>query len=419
MKIAEAVAEGDPLGGPLAPYDSAPAYALLLGLAYRAFGGEWTGPLVVQAVLGAAVPLLLYGAGRRLASTSVGLAAALLAAIYAPAIFYEGLTVKFALVPVAVSALLLALAAAVSATRSGAGAAAAGAATALVVALRPNAIVMLPVGLAWIAWRLAPSAAARAILLFAAGLLAVAAPLALRRSLAAERGEAASLWGIHFYVGSQLQGDGGYTPVVGVADDVFGHVDDARAVAEASRGRPLTPGEVSRYWFERGIEEIARNPSGYVRLLARKLRRLLAAGEDGDFGDDYVTYAARSAALRAGIGFGTVAPLAALGFAIALVRGSGLLWSAVLAAAYGASVLLFFVAGRYRLPIVPPVLLLAGAGLVWLTEAWATRRPTALVPAVVLLGAASVALGAAPGDLVRLAGLVLIAVIAAGLTTRR
>jgi hypothetical protein len=402
MEIADAVAGGDVLGGPLAPYDSAPAYGVLLGLAYRVFGRESAGPLVVQALLGAMVPLLLYAAGRRLASARVGLAAAALGAVYAPAIFYEGLTVKFALVPFAFAALLWALAAGA--------AVAAGAATALAVALRPNAIVALPLGLVWIASRSEARSATRTILLFAMGLVVVAAPLALRRSLSAERGDAASLWGIHFYVGSQPRGDGGYAQVVGVSDDVFGHVDDARAVAEASRGRPLTPGEVSRYWFGRGIDEITRDPTAYVRLLGRKVRRIVAPGEENDFGDEWAEYAARSAALRAGIGFGTVAPLAALGLLIAVTRRSALLWSAALAAAYVVTLLLFFVTGRYRLPLVPPFLLLAGAGLVWLADLWTTRRPVALAVAAVLVAGAA-ALGVPASDLVRLTILAVAAVV--------
>lgn len=407
MGIAHSVAAGDLLGGTLAPYDSAPAYAVLLGLGYRVLGSTWTGPLVVQAILGALVPLLLYGAGRRLASVPIGLAAAALAAVYGPAIFYEGLAVKFGVVPFTVSALLCALATAVTSPRAWLAAVMAGVMTAFLVALRPNAIVLLPVGLAWIASRPPESLPARAIALFALGLVAVAAPLALRRTLAAERGDAASLWGIHFYIGSQLHGDGGYTPVLGISDDVAGHVDDARAIAEANRGRALTPGEVSRYWFERGLAEIARHPGGYLRLIGRKLRRLGAENEEGDFGDDYPSYAARSTVLRACIGFGAVAPLAALGIAIALQRLRGLVWIASLAGAYAFSLLPFFVTGRYRLPMVPPLLLLAAAGLVWLADAWVVRRRTAVGASIALLGGAAL-LGTSAVELMRLAALVAI-----------
>jgi len=261
-EIARAVARGDWLGGPLAHYESAPAWALLMGPVYRLAGESWLGPLLVQAVLGALVPLLLYDVGRRLAAPRVGLLAGLLAAFYAPAIFYEGLTLKLSLVPFAVALLLFAAAAAASARRWHGPAVTAGVAMALMVALRLNAIAALPVVAAWMV-RARGRASGRALLLFGLGLVAVAAPLAARRSLAAVRGEAASLWGIHFYVGTVAGGDGGYAIVPGVADDVFGHVDDARALAEAEVGRALEPGEVSGYWLRRGLAEIRSRPGAY------------------------------------------------------------------------------------------------------------------------------------------------------------
>jgi len=411
MEIARAVAGGDWLGGPLAPYESAPAYALGLGILYRLGGGRWLVPIVLQAVLGALAPLALYATGRMLASARTGLLAAALAAAYGPAIFYEGLTVKFALMPFAVSALLYASAAATTSRRWQLAAAAAGAATAVLVALRLNAIVVLPVVAAWIARARSPAVATRALLLFGLGLVAIAAPLALRRALAAAHGEAASLWGIHFYVGSRLDGDGGYTVVPGVTDDVFGHVDDARALAEASRGRQLTPAEVSRYWLGRGLEEIRGDPAAYLVLEGRKLRRLLAPREEDVFGDDYAVYAARSLVLRAGLTFGAVAPLAMLGLVLVTMRRAPLGWCVAVAAAYAASLLVFFVTSRYRLPVVPPLLLCAGVALAWLADLRA--RPLAFAAAAGGLSlAAWGALGAPPSDVLRLLALVAVAGLA-------
>ena len=411
MEIARAVAGGDWLGGPLAPYESAPAYALGLGLLYRLGGGRWVVPIVLQAVLGAFAPLALYATARRLGSARAGLFAAALAAVYGPAIFYEGLTLKFALMPCTVSALLCASAAAAAGRRWQAAAAAAGAATALLVALRLNAIVVLPVVVAWITTARPPAVATRELLLVGLGLVAIAAPLALRRGLAAAHGEAASLWGIHFYVGSRLDGDGGYTVVPGVSDDVFGHVDDARALAEASRGRRLTPAEVSRYWLGRGLEEIRRDPAAYLVLEGRKLRRLLAPREEDVFGDDYAVYAARSLVLRAGLTFGAVAPLAMLGLVLVTMRRAPLGWCVAVAAAYAASLLVFFVTSRYRLPVVPPLLLCAGAALAWLADLRA--RPLAFAAAAGGLSVAAWgALGAPPSDVLRLLALLAVAWLA-------
>src|SRR6266446_2260795 len=63
VTVARAVAHGDVLGGRYARYESAPAYALLLGAAYRTCGRCWRGPLLLQAV-GGAVGRVRCGAWR-------------------------------------------------------------------------------------------------------------------------------------------------------------------------------------------------------------------------------------------------------------------------------------------------------------------------------------------------------------------
>src|SRR5439155_1470718 len=80
-----------------------------------------------------------------------------------------------------------------------------------------------------------------------AGLVVV--PMAVREQAAVRRGASSSLWGIHFYIGTNAAADGAYTPVPGVRDDIVGHIVDARAVAERRVGRVLAPSDVSWFWF--------------------------------------------------------------------------------------------------------------------------------------------------------------------------
>jgi hypothetical protein len=364
MQIAVDFAGGDLSGGDHVIYESSPTYALLLGALYRLAGYNWQIPLFVQAILGALAPCFLWCAGSRLASRRVGLLAALLACFYGPAVFHEGLTTKFSLVPVSMSALLCAAAGAAGTRHRHRWAMAAGVAAAFLVSLRPNAVLILPIVVLWIVWAHRPAAAVLLLLSFGAGLVAVASPIALRRSLAADRGHAASLWGVHFYIGTVPSGSGGYVVVPGMRDDVFGHVEDGRSIAEEDMGRMLSPAEVSTYWFRRGLKNIKEHPLPYLALEARKLRRLLSPAEEDAFGDSYAIYAARSPALRyTTIGFGAVAPLALIGIFIAVVRRSSACWCAAIAAVYATSLLVFFVTGRYRLVLVPPLLICAAVAL--------------------------------------------------------
>jgi hypothetical protein len=414
MQIAVDVAEGDLSGGPHAIYESSPTYAVLLGVLYRLAGRNWLGPLLVQAVLGALAPLFLYAAGSRLVSARVGLLAAFLACFYGPAIFHEGLTLKFALVPVSVSALLCAAAGAAGEKHQRLWALGAGAAAAILVSLRPNAVFMLPVVAAWIVWSHRPAAAAGVILCFGAGLVTLASPVALRRTVAAQQGHAASLWGIHFYIGTVPSGKGSYVVIPEIRDNVFGHVQDARAVAEESAGKTLSPGEVSSYWLRRGLKNIREHPRAYLALEGRKLRRLLAPNEEDIFGDDYDAYADRSVVLRsATLRFGAIAPLALLGIAIAIARRSPASWCAAVAAAYATSLLVFFVTGRYRLALVPPLLICAAVALAELGDLWIGRHLITLAAALAALAFLALALIEAPvADMTHMAAVVGIGLLA-------
>ena len=97
------------VGGWAAPFDSSPGYSYLLAGLYVVSGRRWMGPAAVQLVLGAMTSVLVYALARRLRDHAVGVVAGLLAALYLPAVFYEGLLVKFALLPFVTALTLLGL----------------------------------------------------------------------------------------------------------------------------------------------------------------------------------------------------------------------------------------------------------------------------------------------------------------------
>ena len=109
-------------------------------------------------------------------------------------------------------------------------------------------------------------------------------------------------------------------------------------------------------------------------------------------------------ALRAALTFGAVAPLAMLGLVLVAMRRAPLGWCVAVAATYAASLLVFFVTSRYRLPVVPPLLLCAGVALAWLADLRA--RPLAFAAAAGALSVAAWgALGAPSSDVLRLLAL--------------
>jgi hypothetical protein len=412
MQIAADVAAGDLGGGEFGPYESSPTYAVLLGFVRRLSGESWLVPLLLQALLGALVAPALFVAGHALWSSRAGLAAAGMAALYAPFIVHEGLTLKFALIPVTVS---MQLAAAACGRSSMAAVAAAGALQAFLASLRPNSLCTLPVILGWLVWR-ADRPPGRVLVAFALGFLIVAIPVGGRRLLAAQAGHAASLWGIHFYVGTLPAGDGGYHVIPGIEDNVFGHVDDARMIAERELGRPLDPGEVSAYWLHAGLDAIRADPTAYLALEGRKVGRMLSAREHDEFGEDMGRYRLLSPALTAAIpGFGVVLPLAVVGLVVAGLRRSPIGWVAAVGAAYALSLLMFFVTGRYRLAMVPPLMLAGGVAVDWLTTSW----PRSVAVATLIAGITLILPEVESVDVVWVAAIIIVAVLAGWLDAKR
>src|SRR5262245_62280523 len=72
----------------------APLYPYFPGIVYTLIGHSLLGVRLIQAVIGAASCALLAMAGRRFFSPAVGLVAGIGLAVYAPAIFFDGLLQK-------------------------------------------------------------------------------------------------------------------------------------------------------------------------------------------------------------------------------------------------------------------------------------------------------------------------------------
>ncbi len=89
---ARQIAAGDWLGHEV--FYQAPLYPYLLGFIYAVAGHHLLVVRVVQALIGSASCALLALAGARLMSRPAGIAAGLMLALYAPAIFFDGLLQK-------------------------------------------------------------------------------------------------------------------------------------------------------------------------------------------------------------------------------------------------------------------------------------------------------------------------------------
>ncbi|MGE3274819.1 MAG: tetratricopeptide repeat protein [Vicinamibacterales bacterium] len=386
---ARRIAGGDWIGQEV--FYQAPLYPYFLGTLYALAGTSVWMVRVFQVLIGATSALLLADAGRRLFGLRTGLAAGCLFAIYPPVVFSTGLVQKSVLDLLFVCAAIWLLSGLLAASVPQAGAppsrtrrrlVALGLVLGALMLTRENAAVMLAAVLVWVAVdrRFAGMRLVTAGLVLA-GTAVVLAPVTVRNyAVGGEAYLTTSQFGPNFYIGNHRGADGTYQSLRPRRGNARYERQDAVEMAEAATGRPLSPAEVSAWFTGQSLAFIASEPGQWLQLLGRKTALLWNRVEIADTDDQYTAgeWSSIVGGLDSVLNMGLLAPLAAFGLVVTWSRRRDL-WVLYLAlAAYAASVVLFFVFARYRLPLVPLLVLFAAAGLAgaphWLSTADPSRR---------------------------------------------
>ncbi len=385
---------------PEGPFFRAPLYTFFLAAIYAIGGHDYLLPRLVQAVLGAGSCVLIYLIGRRLFSENTGRIAGAMAALYWILIYFD----NELLIPILFVFLILASFYALLRTlgwerdasqppRSPAWGFAAGLLLGLAAIARPNILVFVPVVL-WLLWR-ARRRGLR-VLVAVTLVLAMLAPIAVVTIYNVTAGDdfvfIASQGGVNFYIGNNPESDGRTAVVPGTRGDWWGGRFDTIKIAERAAGRELKESEVSDYWFGRAFEFIREQPGEWLGLMLRKLGLFWTAVEIGN--NSSIPHLRAYAPLMKLplLGFGLVLPLAVLGVALGWRRrGIAVGVPVAFILLYMAGVVAFFVCARYRVPIVPFLILLAALGLTEAHAAWREGRHRAVLVAVALALAAAVA----------------------------
>lgn len=387
---ARRLAGGDWIGADV--FYQAPLYPYVLGVVYAVVGPSPDAARLMQSLLGAVSAVLVAAAAARFVSARAGLAAGLMLAAYAPAIFFDSLLQKSSLDVFFVSASLAILARLATGAAGGRGWwIALGAATGALALTRENALVLVPILAAW-GWWGAPMAATergRALAAFAAGVALLLAPVAAR-NYAVSGGVylTTAQFGPNFYIGNHAGADGSYQALrFGRGSPEYERVD-ATELAERATGRTLSPGEVSAYWRDRAIADIAASPRRWLALLVRKAALLVNADEaiDTESQESYAEWSWPLALLGPVTHFGVLVPLATLGVWVTWGARRRLWMLYAMAGAVAVTTIAFYVFARYRYPLVPVLIVFAAAALTqgreWLSApprgrvAWALAAAT-------------------------------------------
>src|SRR5216684_3985892 len=392
------IANGDWLGHEV--FYQAPLYPYFLGAIYTIAGRSLLAVRLCQAIVGSAACTLLGLAAWRLFSRGAGLIAGLALALYAPAIFFDGLIQKSVLDVFFVCLGLWLLSGLVAAAPGGGSKGDPGPRGRLswlwlglamggLGLTRENAMVLVGVILLWASVRKEPARFIEAAT-FLVGLAIVLAPVAIRNhAVGGGFYLTTSQFGPNLYIGNNPSSDGTYMSLRYGRGAPEYERQDATDLAEHAMGRPLTPSEVSSYWTDRAMGFITSQPGAWLKLIGKKFVLLWNAGEALDT-ESQESHAEWSTPLRAGAwfgNFGILVPLALFGAFVAWPDRRRLWVFYVMALAYAASVIMFYVFARYRFPLVPFLMLFAARGIVAARTFVATspprRRITALATVVV------------------------------------
>ncbi len=361
---AQRIVAGDLLGHGPDDVFKPPLYAYFLSLLYSVFGRSIQLIQWAQYLLGAMSCTMAAMLAARLLGRNVGRVVGILGALYAPFVFAESQLLTPALsifLDMAALLVLVRIDKALSLLRMYAG----GVLIGLSAGVRPD--VILPAGMVgiYLLWHYHSGPISitvkRAVLLLA-GLLTIIAPISVRNGmLTGQFIPVSSNAGINLYSGNTAQADGLSAVPVGLKWE--------RLISRIPQPILEKPADASRWWTARAMDEILANPVRALGLLGKKT---LAFFNSREFRNNICFHFFQKLAWPLKFPFlqySIVLPLALCGMAFLFRRNNPLERAAVLLPffwmlGFWVVGVVFFVTSRYRLPLVPLLMIPAGWTLV-------------------------------------------------------
>ncbi len=350
-------------------FHQSPLYAYVIAAVYTLAGGESPQAVLrLQAVLGALVAAIVFLLARRFAGPLAATFGGLFMALYGPAIFYDGVLLRATLITTLAALLLLAIVRVAEDPGRRGSWLGIGLAASLSILAKPNALLFLPVGLAWLVWHLRRR---RAVVpsgmwtVLAAGLIVPLAIVGVRNIVVGAPLTSLTTRGPYAFVNGNASGSTGtgWFPVENQEVLLDGQ---AREILTKTEGQLLPT-------VMRTVGTHSEDPVGYLKLLGRKVRAFVNAYEYPN-NASYPAFRHVVPPLRWLPDMRFLLPLSVIGLlALALRRfkpgmevdrvSPSIVPLLLFVLVYGAVTVAFFVVARFRLPVVPVLAVLAAFGL--------------------------------------------------------
>ncbi|MCK4830391.1 tetratricopeptide repeat protein, partial [bacterium] len=359
------------------PVFRAPLYPLFLAAIYKIFGPNLFIGRFVQMVISALICVLIYYIALKIFSKRIAIISSPIAAFYGPFFYWAGEILILTLIVFLDLIILLILLNAIDKPKKvlwllG------GVVLGLSSIARPNVLIFVPwvIALIFLMNKIKKTKIIMKLrfvymLCFLTGIFIVILPVTLRNYIAARDFVIiSSQGGINFYIGNNPKADG-KTAQPPEMVEVHGEFLDnvwlvSVKIAEETTRRSLKPSQISHFWYVKGVKFILKNPLGWFKLMCKKFAYFWTGVEITNNEDIYY-FTRFSRTLRLfmwkkalAFPFGIICPIALMGIII-----SGKCWRRLLLFYgfiffYMVSVILFFVCARYRLPVIPILLIFAG-----------------------------------------------------------
>jgi tetratricopeptide (TPR) repeat protein len=358
------------------PFYRAPAYPYFLGLIYYIFGHGYYFPRLIGIIIGSLSCILIYLIGKEMFSHKIGVLSALLACFYGMLLYFDSmllttyLEVFFCLLAMFILLKWLKNRATSKIILSGVF-------WGLASITRPNFLIFIPIFAIYvfiIFKRESVKKRLNYVVFLIIGMIPTILTVMLINILVG-RDSVLLAWngGVNFYFGNNQFADGWTATSPEIDATWWGGYKDAIIIAEREVGRKLLPSQVSNYWFNRGFNYIFSKPFDWAALMIKKIYLLFNVFEISN-NQSILAFRKFSPLLRIPLlNFGMIIALSIWGF-ITSPRGKNKTLIFLFLLAYAFSIVIFFVPGRYRMPLVPFLLIFASYTVFWIIQRFKQRK---------------------------------------------
>jgi tetratricopeptide (TPR) repeat protein len=372
---AKDIISGD-LWGPDKAFMKWPLYAYFLAGLLKLFGGSITSVYLLQFMLGSANCVLVYFIARIIFNEAVGFIAALFCAWYGLFMFYEGQLIYTSLSLFLNSLLFLSILF-IQGHSSKKNLFWIGIFLGVCVITQANIIIFGILAIAWVLWekRLTLSKFIYYFAYFILGLSIIIGSVVLRNYLVEKDFVLiAGNMGVTFYMGNNRNASGAFQcpPFFTPGQNSF--FRDSGVIARVKAGRDLKTSEISNFWFNRSAAFIKNYPQEFIKLIIKKLayvfspQELIHENEYRNIVEKIRVFKIMLLDLR------LILPLALFGMSLNLRNFKRTFLLYLVVASLSISIVLFYVATRYRIIMVPFLAIFAASGIFSVGIAFKDRK---------------------------------------------